>query len=599
MQGFPNKDQRAIAQRSTQKYADGGRVQPRGFVSGNGTGTSDSIKARLSNGEYVLPADTVKAVGVQTLDALRAATHTPVKQEKEKAARGFFAGGTPGGVDEEKRKNSFGDAAAAAANPGVTQVGAAPAPAPQAISQIPTGGVASPARPAPAAPVPTAASTQSAGQPLDAQAASDRAKLGAAWDTVKDVNDSAGRAIADVAMLAPRAVAGAYDSAVVRPMRAAGFNAGYLSPILVPNGVDPSSMTPYTDQKRMKEQAGAVAPSAPAATSSVASTASTAGDGRGSINPPVVNPDAPAPTSSQPGATQITPGVFRSGNSYSDSAQGAIDGAASRGLPTAQNLAAADGLAARSQQESMARVMAQPAVGFQPAGVTAPTVRHSGNDWQSRNDLRNAMVSATSIMNDGGKWDKHGKGVVSPERAYAAQLAGADAQLRGAQPGVDVAAMRENAGIQRTGMQETGANQRSLAQRLLEQQKINQAGETQGIANRGASFIQGMREQVAAEQDPAKRKSLVQRLREAQGQTDQADPYLVVPGGQQVDENGRPYNMPSSVFNRQTQQFVQQPRQGGAAQTQMPPPSARPVGSISTVGGKSARWDGQKWVPLG
>ncbi|GAB2531222.1 hypothetical protein [Simplicispira piscis] len=217
------------------------------------------------------------------------------------------------------------------------------------------------------------------------------------------------------------------------------------------------------------------------------------------------------------------------------------------------------------------------------AGVQSPTVRHSGNDWQARNDLRNAMVSASSIMNDGGKWDKHGKGVVSPERAYAAQLAGADAQLRGAQPGVDVAVMRENAGIQRTGMQETGANQRSLVQRMLEQQKINQAGETQGIANRGASLIQGMREQVAAEQDPAKRKSLVQRLREAQGQTDQADPYLVVPGGQQVDENGKPYNMPSSVFNRQTQQFVQQPRQGGAAGATVSSPAqlaALPSGSV-------------------
>ncbi|HOV58296.1 MAG TPA: hypothetical protein PLN91_10495, partial [Rhodanobacteraceae bacterium] len=35
--------------------ADGGRVRPRGFVAGPGTGTSDSIKARLSDGEYVLP----------------------------------------------------------------------------------------------------------------------------------------------------------------------------------------------------------------------------------------------------------------------------------------------------------------------------------------------------------------------------------------------------------------------------------------------------------------------------------------------------------------------------------------------------------------
>ena len=29
----------------------------------------------------------------------------------------------------------------------------------------------------------------------------------------------------------------------------------------------------------------------------------------------------------------------------------------------------------------------------------------------------------------------------------------------------------------------------------------------------------------------------------------------------------------------------------------MPPPSARPIGSTSTVNGKTAVWDGQKWVP--
>ena len=109
-QQTPQPQQRAVTQYSgmsaTQRrekelgLADGGRVRPRGFVSGKGTGTSDSIPAQLSNGEYVLPADTVRAVGVDKLDALREATHKPVKGEVAKAARGFFAGGTPGGLDE-------------------------------------------------------------------------------------------------------------------------------------------------------------------------------------------------------------------------------------------------------------------------------------------------------------------------------------------------------------------------------------------------------------------------------------------------------------------------------------------------------------------
>jgi hypothetical protein len=46
------------------KYAAGG------YVSGPGTGTSDSIAAMLSNGEYVLNAQTVRAYGIDFLNTL-------------------------------------------------------------------------------------------------------------------------------------------------------------------------------------------------------------------------------------------------------------------------------------------------------------------------------------------------------------------------------------------------------------------------------------------------------------------------------------------------------------------------------------------------
>lgn len=494
-----------------QGLADGGTVKPRGFVAGKGTGTSDSIPARLSNGEYVLPADTVKAVGVEALDSLRAATHTPVKHEQAKAAHGFFSGGTPGGLDEEKLKNSFGDAAAVARDPSVTQVGGlannggadasrfAQVPAP--IGTQP-GRTPEPAA-QPAAPVPTAASTQSAGQPLDAQAASDRAKLGAAWDTVKDVNDSAGRAIADVAMLAPRAVAGAYDSAVVRPMRAAGFNAGYLSPILVPNGVDPSSMTPYADQKRMQEQAGAVAPSAPAATSSVAATASTAGGGRGSINPPVVNPDAPAPTSSQPGATQITPGVYRSGNSYSDSAQGAIDGAASRGLPTAQNLAAAEALAKRSQQESMARI------GMSQYDAEVQRAKNINADEAARNNsvgarmqrladpfsnegraMRNLRMDIDSSLDRNGRPTGKTEALVAQSKAMSDGYLAEPNQQRTIDAGIQREGMQQDGATARTGMQEQGASARDAGRTALARDDFGLRKEAAGFQNRAAQRME-------------------------------------------------------------------------------------------------------------
>ena len=51
-----------------------------GEVDGPGTGTSDSIKARLSDGEYVIPADVVEKLGVQFFDQLRNQFHTPAAQ---------------------------------------------------------------------------------------------------------------------------------------------------------------------------------------------------------------------------------------------------------------------------------------------------------------------------------------------------------------------------------------------------------------------------------------------------------------------------------------------------------------------------------------
>ena len=63
---------------------NGGKVKcaAGGKVTGPGTSRSDSIPARLSAGEYVLPADTAKKVGYGNLDALKAKTHTTPMQRK-------------------------------------------------------------------------------------------------------------------------------------------------------------------------------------------------------------------------------------------------------------------------------------------------------------------------------------------------------------------------------------------------------------------------------------------------------------------------------------------------------------------------------------
>lgn len=59
-----------------------------GHIAGPGGPTDDKIPALLSDGEYVLPADTVRAIGRENLDRLRAMTHKPVKGEKGMADGG-------------------------------------------------------------------------------------------------------------------------------------------------------------------------------------------------------------------------------------------------------------------------------------------------------------------------------------------------------------------------------------------------------------------------------------------------------------------------------------------------------------------------------
>lgn len=68
--------------------ADGGkakRLGRGGKVSGPGGPVDDKIPAMLSDGEYVLPADTVKAIGVKKLDKMVKQTHTPAAVQRRKA----------------------------------------------------------------------------------------------------------------------------------------------------------------------------------------------------------------------------------------------------------------------------------------------------------------------------------------------------------------------------------------------------------------------------------------------------------------------------------------------------------------------------------
>lgn len=191
----------------------------------------------------------------------------------------------------------------------------------------------------------------------------------------------------------------------------------------------------------------------------------------------------------------------------------------------------------------------------------------SSSQWMSdlrdpRNlALRNASVGSTIFRDKGEE--------MMANKARQARVAGVQAaiggQMQGAQQADTARYQSDNtlaANLGTEQMRQDGENQRSLAQMALDQQKARTAAAQWGAENRGKSLVQAMQEKIATEQDPTKRKSLVQHMRDMQGDQT-ADPYLVVPGGQGVTEDGKPYNMPSSVLNRQTQQWLQPPGQGG------------------------------------
>lgn len=104
--------------------ADGGEA-PDGEIKGPGGPTDDKVgPVMLSDGEYVLPADTVEAIGKDKLDAIREATHKFVDSDDDGMANGGF-------LDEVTKRAKAGFSALRSA---VTPAPAAPAPTPVRVN---------------------------------------------------------------------------------------------------------------------------------------------------------------------------------------------------------------------------------------------------------------------------------------------------------------------------------------------------------------------------------------------------------------------------------------------------------------------------------
>ena len=134
-----------------------------------------------------------------------------------------------------------------------------------------------------------------------------------------------------------------------------------------------------------------------------------------------------------------------------------------------------------------------------------------------------------------------------------------------------------------------------LARDRLDIDRRRAEGEAQarGFQVRGMQRLERLYQQHEAAETPEARAAIAEQIRVMSGK-DAQNRFTVVPGGQEVTEQGMLRTVPSRVLNNQTGQLVDL----GAAQQQGPAQATqRPVGTTSTVNGKTAVWDGSKWVP--
>ena len=484
----------------------------RGFKPGR-----KKVPVNLSNGEYQLPPEQVHAVGVEALNQVKNATHTPSATE---AARGFgpvqegeprlfFEGG--GSPSEEERR--------ARLSQGLT---------PYAPNYGPAG-----LNPQARINAQAAAPTPAAKDPLDG---------GAVFGMFPQL---AGGKRTTYAM----------DNKLRTGVQATGpstFAQATPSEKTIIGGGDGRRMNAEQDPRSLT----AVVPSGPAAPApqtSAAPAAQTSLAGDAYMPGADANARPMFDTPAAPASNQVMPGVYQHGRGqYSDNPAG-MGFAPGAGNPSANNIAAADALASRSAADVAGLVAAQDARGFQPQ--QAPQVRHSGNDWQARNDLRNLEVSASSITNQprwSGQGGRQAAGSVPPAvAAYQAALQ-TDAELRRAVPSMDQMAMRENAATQRTGMQEQGSNARNTLDNTVRMADVGVRGfdaqarrandarrasvderrmtldeNTGNISIRAAQRLESLQTRYAEAKTDADRAKIAREIRDLSGKSDETADWAV------------------------------------------------------------------------
>ena len=293
----------------------------RGFAPGG----NRKVPVNLSNGEFKLPPEQVHAIGVQALNQMKDATHTPVaargfapgaQQAGEGEPRMFFANG--GVVDDENAKRFVKVPDTIGQQPGRQQT-AAPAPMPEPVSPAPAGNVtgapgvvrtgnsyaAAPA--APPAGFSYMDNNQSVGQDIKDS-----------WNK-GNYGEAVGKTVAGTVGMFTNPL---IDGAAGALEGAKGFGRGLFGMSPAPAAAAPTPVTAVPAANPPAQPAAQAATNAPVAEINAKAQ-------QESAKQPPDQGQTPEP-SNTPTSTEVMPGVYRNGNSYGDSAGAALGGAQPR-----------------------------------------------------------------------------------------------------------------------------------------------------------------------------------------------------------------------------------------------------------------------------
>lgn len=579
----------------------------------------DSIPGMFKPGEFVLPPDTVHAMGgKQALQGVVDSTHTPVAASfglnearasvpQAHAApqlglkpQVFFANG---GAPEDQPglglkpaalpspSNTFpgnrlpGSSGFSSAPPSAPT--ATPKPAPvgmtdtqrtDALAQIPTGGLKAPA-------------------PDGSQDS---------WSNT-EVGRNFGNAAAALPGLGGMGRVASTGGAISRSMNAASTasnNAG--------RAVLGASLL------------GGTSPAAATSTNTVAPTTPMAGAGRGSINPPLVNTGAPSPAvASTPAvpSNQVVYGVYNHGSGqFSDQAGGMGFPAGFTGKPNAQNDAAAGALAQSGsfglQRSAAAPVSEAPALGLnggrgaeadgQP-GWSGSIGQSSGNGnmWSRtpEQQRRDAEVQASSI---------HKQTAANG----AAALRGLDVREMEAMRGTNALQqeqMRQVGGLQRTAMTEAGATGRvalaesgassrasgqlglGLRRLTLDQQRATSEDRLRAPQIKAAERLGQLQESYINAKTPEEQAAIAAQMRAYSGK-DEADwKVQVTPATKNVDGS----TTAGSVIRYNSRNGDVQDVSGVGGKASVPAKDSLKAGQIYQTPRGQARWNGAEFELIG